>query len=736
MRYFLIIVLLSGIGLRSSGQLSFGGTPASFSISKKAISTIPIIEMEPVDNAKLLLEEQTDTRHLKPFRFAKSFHIDISPEISGLWVTEGDMKIWRLEMHSKGAWSINLLFDKMIIPTGASLFIYNIDHSKILGAFTSNSEQSSGHFSTYPLAGDELIVEYNEPKSATVAGELHISTLNHDYKNVFGTRPLGESGLCNLDVYCPESSGYTTEKQSVICMLVNGSTLCTGTLVNNTKQDKTPYVLSAGHCIGNASDAQSTVFCFNYESPSCGYGKSSINGFADQTLSGAFLKARSDSLDFSLLQLETLPPAEFRPYFAGWNRSATIPTSTVTISHPKGDVKKISLDNDSPKIGSFDKDFLSDSFWIIGKWEMGVTEGGSSGCGLFNHNKQVIGTLTGGTSTCSDPTNDLFSMLNKQWDHGITNDSQLKYWLDPENTGATELQGLSPFEPANSCTLFSNSLVGEKDTLMKVAGSLGGYKTGHNITKISTYAERFTKTDQTLLTSVAIGAAKISSQGSNINSKIVVKIYNEVKATSLPGDELVSIDVPLSLLSAKKMNYIELPNPIIIQKHYFVGFEINYLNPKDTFAIYSTPDRKLSSKNTAFAKSGNIWKPFYSYPSLGISTSLLISANGCDNTMSTDTTENNPLAPKYTAIYQSSGLIIYQQTGLSDNLLLQTTGAEISGTITLYDIIGRKLYETKQQITTSPGSVSTGQLATGIYFLTIDTDKSRQVIKFLVNYPR
>jgi len=73
-------------------------------------------------------------------------------------------------------------------------------------------------------------------------------------------------------------------------LIIGGRELCTGTLVNNTSQDKTPYVLTAGHCIENASDAQQTVFCFNYESPACGNGESSLNGYADQTLTGAILK--------------------------------------------------------------------------------------------------------------------------------------------------------------------------------------------------------------------------------------------------------------------------------------------------------------------------------------------------------------------------------------------------------------------------------------------------------------
>ena len=244
LRHLLVIVVLSGLVLRSSGQISYGGIPASFSLLKKAVYPIPVIDMEPVDNIKLLAEEQSDPNHLKSFRFAKSFNVDLSPDISGKWELKGDMKIWRLGLRSRGAWSLNLIFDKMIIPQGASLYIYTVDHSKISGAFTSDNEQSSGYFSTYPIAGDEIVLEYNEPTASVFPGQLHLSSVNHDYKNVFGTRPLGEAGLCNMDVYCPEAIPYLTEKQSVVSLIIAGREICTGTLINNTRKDKIPYLLT------------------------------------------------------------------------------------------------------------------------------------------------------------------------------------------------------------------------------------------------------------------------------------------------------------------------------------------------------------------------------------------------------------------------------------------------------------------------------------------------------------
>jgi lysyl endopeptidase len=725
LRYLLVIALFSGLALNSSGQLSYGGIPASFSLLKKAAFALPVIEMEPVDNNQLLIDERSDPKNLKSFVFAKSFNVDISPEFSGRWEVFGDMKIWRLGVRSRGAWSLNLIFDKMIIPRGASLFIYTNDHSKVLGAFTSDNEQSSGYFSTYPVPGEEIVVEYNEPVSSDYKGELHISSVNHDFKNVFGTRPLGEAGLCNMDVYCPGAASFLTEKQSVVSLIVGGRELCTGTLINNTRQDKTPYLITAGHCITNAADAQQTLFCFNYESPVCGNGESSLNGYADQTLSGAILKARSDSLDFALLQLETAPPAEFRPYFAGWNRLSAIPSSTTAIHHPKGDVKKLCKDNDPPTIGSYNADFLSNSFWKIGKWEVGTTETGSSGCALFNQNKLLIGTLTGGTATCSDPTNDLFALFSKQWDYYKTSGKQLKAWLDPNGTGVSELTGLNPFDISNSCALFTNAESGEKFILQKVAGQSGGYKSGHNILRVSSYAEWFTKTDQTLLSSVSIGVAKVSSTVSNSNSKIILKVYNEDLTTGLPGTEVVSMDLPFSLLSEKKMNHIELASPIVIKNNYFIGFDINYSNPEDTFAVYHTPDRVQVSKNKVFAKLNGSWKPLYWIPEIGISASLLVNANGCQNTLAVDGTPGGGVETKFVVLYPPSASTNY--------IMLGNKGVEEYGVISLYDILGRKFFTEERMITSTPRPVYLDHYQSGVYFLTIETVNARQVIKIKVN---
>lgn len=73
----------------------------------------------------------------------------------------------------------------------------------------------------------------------------------------------------------------------------------------------------------------------------------------------------------------------------------------------------------------------------------GVTEKGSSGSPLFNQNGLIVGTLTGGTSSCTNPNGrNLFGKLHYFWDMcGKEDNERLDIWLDPNKTGVSQLQG-------------------------------------------------------------------------------------------------------------------------------------------------------------------------------------------------------------------------------------------------------------------------------------------------------
>lgn len=73
------------------------------------------------------------------------------------------------------------------------------------------------------------------------------------------------------------------------------------------------------------------------------------------------------------------------------------------------------------------------------------TEGGSSGSPLFNQDGLIIGTLSGGNSTCEDlEGSSLYGKLAYHWNkYGTEDSSRMDIWLDPTHTGATRLAGMT-----------------------------------------------------------------------------------------------------------------------------------------------------------------------------------------------------------------------------------------------------------------------------------------------------
>lgn len=422
------------------GQIEFDKTlPAIFT---KDASKLPRKELPPIDTAQKGSKTK-DIGH-KAYDFAYVHHVDLSPSNFGTWRTLPDgARIWQGVVHAEGAYSLNFTFNPFSLPPGAKLYLYTPGKEDIAGAFTARNNKLSGKLAVRPLAGDEVIIAYYEPAGVAKNGRFKITRIGHDYKNAFGEEET-TSQYCEVNINCSEGDEWQLEKRAVAKIVIDNSRICTGALVNNTSSNGTPYFLTASHCIGNDSEARNTVFFFNYESKEC----TGSEGSLAQSLSGSELKATApgSNQDFTLVALTETPPAEYKPYYAGWDRGQDAPESTVTIHHPDGDIKKISIDNDSPITGDYGAGYDENTHWLIQRWDVGATEGGSSGSPLFSEEHLIVGDLTGGEANCDNPVNDYYAKLYNAWDDYAENDEQLEHWLDPGNTGETLIQGYNPYE--------------------------------------------------------------------------------------------------------------------------------------------------------------------------------------------------------------------------------------------------------------------------------------------------
>ena len=419
-------------------QLSYDSFPKS--LDNELIGDIPTFKTAPLNIDQLYLEDISDKANGLPYRFGYSFPVNINFfDLASCHLFPNEDKICRLQLESEDAYSINMIFNYFFLSEGSELFIYNPGYSNILGAFTNENNKSYNRFSTSPIDGDIVIIEYYEPHTSDES-IINISNIINGYKNVF--RGYEDSEECNNNVNCPDFQSWNDEISSVVLTLTDGGTrLCSGSMINNVNQDLELYFLTSETCLGGHED---WIFMFNYESPGC----NNQDGITSQTVSGATLLAHDSESDFALLRLEEIPPVEYDIYFAGWDVSGNNPINCTSIHHPVGDIKKIS--NHEGVAISDGWFFNDDTHWRIDEWVEGITEPGSYGAPLFNQNKQIVGQLHGGESSCQEPIDDYYGKLSHSWNLG------LKDWLDPNNTGVTTLDGIGVINSPDPEITYSN----------------------------------------------------------------------------------------------------------------------------------------------------------------------------------------------------------------------------------------------------------------------------------------
>jgi hypothetical protein len=444
-KFYLLFVLITLSSLLF-GQISTPDIPWSFTNKTSDIQNIDVYDMTPPNVHKLLQDDEQMIKYDKKLRIGAIQTVDIDAYNFGTFdYLANDDVIWRIKIKSKDAKALNALFDYFNLPNGVKLFIYNPDKSIVLGSYTSELNNDDEVLAIQALPGEEMILEFNIPNYITDYSFFHLGEICYVYRDVLFEK---SSGACNVNVACSEGDNWINQKNGVAKIQIRAGSyyyLCTGSLVNNTNNDCTPYFLTADHCGYESSTTELNywIFYFNYEATTC---TGTFPQFTNHTVSGCTFVASDNygatnqGSDFYLVKFKNNVPATYNPYYNGWSRLTSISPSGVGIHHPNGDIKKISTYQNTLSSGYT-------THWSV-KWVAttnghGVTEGGSSGSPLFNNNGKIIGTLTGGGSACNaTDQSDYYGKFSYHWaSNGTTPDKQLKPWLDPNNSNPLEING-------------------------------------------------------------------------------------------------------------------------------------------------------------------------------------------------------------------------------------------------------------------------------------------------------
>lgn len=320
-------------------------------------------------------------------------------------VAEGYIRV--AGVVSEGAVAVRVQFKNMSLPQGARVFVYSpTNPNEYYGPYIGRGELEDGTFWTPAIRGDTAIIEYFTPaKGNSVKTPFSISSIAHIYKDLSVVQAPAAS--CELEV----TADWQNVAKSVgrIDFVTGGFVAaCTGTLLNNAANDQKPYFLTAQHCVNTQQEAQSAVVFWNYntgDSPP----------FGTPTTTGAKLLATGSSSDFSLLFLTGSLPGGL--FFSGWDASAFNGTAAGTsIHHPQASHKRISFGTArQPAAGNCQ---LGDQCLRV-DWSSGITEAGSSGAGVWIGNPsdpggpRLIGTLSGGLSSCNSPPSQMWDIYGR-----------------------------------------------------------------------------------------------------------------------------------------------------------------------------------------------------------------------------------------------------------------------------------------------------------------------------------
>lgn len=451
-----VAVALLMLATPAVAQISHGGQPALNHGAAKV--SAPDMLLSRIDNDFYLQQDINAVRGAGAMRVGVLQDVDIDVVQTAAKVSDGQMVRYLLSITSPEAKYVSLIFSDFVLPEGAELYVYDATGDFVLGSFNASDVKDDGTFYTQAIPGEVAYVEYAVPAGQN-PGRLKVNQVCHGYKDIFvsissqydqavealkGSHGYAE-GNCHINVICEEADDWRDQIRSVVALEMFDSRysyMCTGSLINNTRNDGTPYILTAYHCQDMDGGVRSWTAYFLYETRTC----EGNTGPGNKSVTGAVIMAKytyETGSDFCLIRLNNAIPDTYTPYYSGWNRADVAQASLgACIHHPGGDFKKISFPREVRRLSGSNLPFYR-VYWYTGSQNKGVTEQGSSGSPLFNADKQIIGQLYAGTSGCDYMSGyDLYGRLFTSWAGDGTSTGRLSNWLDPTNSQVVSIEGI------------------------------------------------------------------------------------------------------------------------------------------------------------------------------------------------------------------------------------------------------------------------------------------------------
>lgn len=490
-----------------------------------AFERVDRLRFEPLALDKLAAEDAIgDKLSGLPQRIAVAHDVALSTNTTGSWEQDEQGRwVWQLAVEAADAAHLSFGFDRFNLPDGAALDILSVDGKDRLGPYTRADRLPHGQLWTPVLMAERALIRVTLAAGAKPAVDLSLARIAHGYRGFGAVSKACKSGSCNTDVACLAASDpWNQPRRAAGAIVVGGTGLCSGALLNNTANDQRMLFATATHCRANSqAAAASSVVYWRYESPTCRIPGSTASGLplprpSSRTSQGLRFLAATDNpfagdgsagprSDWTLIELAS-PPAvnDFQLYYAGWDRrpppqTCSAPASPgdtgglcASIHHPAGHEKRITFVESPLLIGNISQ---ASGVHFRANWDPtppilanmqpppaalppSVTEPGSSGSPLFNADRRLVGVLSGGASFCGvslDGLNDEYGGLFHAWEGLGSAATRMRDHLDPSGSAPLAIDGLDT-RSAFALTLSSPALGAAVDAgaLITVSASASG----------------------------------------------------------------------------------------------------------------------------------------------------------------------------------------------------------------------------------------------------------------------
>jgi hypothetical protein len=412
----------------------------------------------------------------QPERFAVNVPQRIAASTEGQWTSSGTTRIWNYSVQVPTAVSLSFHASHFALPASAVLTVSGTRATVVYRAH----DVSRGGLWARPMVGDTLSLSLSVAASEAQDVQFELDGIQAGYRGLGGlpshpyfVRRLAAAAAatqsCLENYSCDATSANQGPSRAIVAILIGNMYQCTGTLLNTTRGDFTPYVLTARHCEngvlgGGAPQAANSVTVYWDAVSPCGSPLGSIYDGGTPVQGGAATVVEQQ--DAWLIQLDAAPAAN-DAYWAGWDATGGAFTGGYSVHHALGSNKQY--------VGWYGQAILQQipaktlsigydsTFWGLVN-QLGSVGAGASGGAVFDPNNHVVGSASlaalqnGANSTGVCPVNPVpapaASTVTAQYTAlsavfaatadttSTTKNTTLQSVLDPGSTGKLMTDGI------------------------------------------------------------------------------------------------------------------------------------------------------------------------------------------------------------------------------------------------------------------------------------------------------